>query len=183
MHWQDEKEEVLSLHTDAGLLLAFVPPVSSDPGESQLAEVELRSGEIAGLASIPDGAVVFFVGEAAKFLHAVNPALSLRPLPHKLSLPAGFGWRAWYGMMFLLPETALVRASSSSDWIKFGDVWAGARASLVEEEDDPRTAFAPIACGGRLLADEVAACPAGKVECWMTCMVVTPELEACAGTK
>mmetsp|Transcript_17555 Transcript_17555/g.31238 ORF Transcript_17555/g.31238 Transcript_17555/m.31238 type:complete len:744 (-) Transcript_17555:55-2286(-) len=174
--------QVLDTHTDAGLLLAFVPPVSSEAGTGPSLEVETTSGQRAPLAAVHDGTVIFFVGEAAKLLYQASSE-KLRPLPHALRLPIGFNWRAWFGTMLLLPDNALIRPDPRSETsVAFGGFWREARmhfssvSSLGKSIEDM-----PIGCGsGLILADQAGACEEGQIYCWMQCMS-TKGLENCSG--
>ncbi|CAK0795863.1 unnamed protein product [Prorocentrum cordatum] len=184
----EEAIETLSLHTDAGLMLAFVPPPTQAGGDrASLVELQLPSGEIREIALPSQGdAVIFLAGEAAHLLGRQaladdGSAPGLRPAPHALRLRPGFGWRAWYGAMLLPPEDAPVRGDvggAGGGALTFGEVWGAARAAVGRRS----LAEVPaLGCGeGRLLADQVGGCVEGQVECWMTCMDVS-KLQDCKG--
>jgi hypothetical protein len=107
----------------------------------------------------------------------------LQPLPHALSLPVGFKWRAWYGVMFLLPDDAVVQPHDpevrrAAQVSTFGELWQ--RASTLAVAGDAVHSEG-IGCGqGRRVTDLANSCGAGEIACWMQCMSTTG-LEQCVG--
>lgn len=187
----------LGMHTDAGLLLAFVPPLSAEPGEPAAGrsqppflDVELPGGRGLRRLDIPsEDAVVFFIGEAIQHLRPMGrsagtgPAADgeLRPLPHALNLPAGFSWRAWYGVMFMLPQDSVLRqplAEHGGQPATFGD-WQ--KAAALATTDGVELSDGVGCSQGRRLADPVDACGAGEISCWMQCLS-TVGMEHCTGS-
>lgn len=174
----NETLQALDMHTDAGLLLAFVPPTSATDASSRALEIEDARGQRVPLAPLPADAVIFFAGEASKLLRGFG-IKSLRPLPHALALPSGFTWRAWYGAMVLLPENAVVQHDlhRRSGVTLFGELWNASVDHLTVTSGS----VAPLACGrGLMLTDQAGACPQGTTQCWMMCMS-TEGLEECKG--
>jgi len=135
--------------------------------------------------------VVFFVGEAAQHLQLrgvePQPHHLLRALPHALTLPSGFQWRAWYGVMFLLPKDALVQevVHSSDTPIPlrtFGEVWESASSVLKAMGGDDEHSEGVGCAKGRRLADPSDSCGEGKLACWMQCMKLEGlGLDTCKG--
>lgn len=182
----DTLHDVLQFHTDLGLLLAFVPPLLEGSGpNSPMLLVEDSSGSRRSI-SRPQSSdcVIFFAGQTARLLASHGEQRVFRPLPHALHLPSGFGWRAWYGVMFLVPEDTIVTSkaedSHSANFSTFGEIWNTARG-LMAKSDVHESGVGSFACGSDLvLADQVQACSAGNISCWMTCMS-TAGLEQCTG--
>lgn len=169
---QSDKHQALDMHTDAGALLAFVPPISVGTAESPFLEVEDADGKRHALAAFPKNSVVFFMGQSSRLL---SQRASLRPLPHALSLPLGFSWRAWYGVMILLPHDAVVHPDPASpkSGIPFGSMWEAARSQVSNKHASTIEDAAPIGCGpGLVLADQGGTCPKGTIACWMQCMSI-----------
>lgn len=172
--------EALNLHTDAGFLLAFIPPLSPDGSAASYLRLLDAQGKVRPLAMPPANSVVLLMGQASSALR--QKSISLRPVPHALIMPKGFGWRAWYGVMLLMPADMLLE--SEEDGTTFGNVWSSARKHLLGEqrtdEEEHGEKAAGIACGGRKLQDQAGACPNGTISCWMSCMS-TAGLENCNG--
>jgi len=162
----NESVEALNVHTDAGFMLAFVPPASAgNELDPLLVDVETIRGR-QSLARPTEDSVLFFVGEASRFLSQGVPGpMKLKPLPHALSLPTGFGWRMWHGTMFLFPNDARISTGSAST--TFGEVWHNARAAVMANPSSVSEMACPF---GIAVADQGISCPAGQMECWMTCM-------------
>mmetsp|Transcript_49160 Transcript_49160/g.104621 ORF Transcript_49160/g.104621 Transcript_49160/m.104621 type:complete len:615 (+) Transcript_49160:146-1990(+) len=182
-HEQQRVLKALDMHTDAGLLLAFVPPTSAEGRtEETLVKVELPGKSAPIRLALPDeDSVVIFAGAASGLL---GEALSWRPMPHALSLKSGFNWRAWYGVMLLLPEHAQVQTPESKT--TFGQYWTSARDHVLDKSiphDHGYSHAPPVSCGdGRKLQDSADACGEGEIECWMQCMS-TAGLESCSGGR
>mmetsp|Transcript_9761 Transcript_9761/g.21437 ORF Transcript_9761/g.21437 Transcript_9761/m.21437 type:complete len:624 (-) Transcript_9761:140-2011(-) len=173
--------KALDMHTDAGLLLAFVPPTAAaGRTEESLVTVEMPGDSRPRRLSMPEkDSVVIFAGAASTLLGDV---LQWRPMPHALSLKSGFDWRAWYGVMLLLPETASVQSQQQQQQqTTFGEYWSAAREYVIENPMPNSSRSPSLSCGdGRLLSDAPDACGKGEMECWMTCMSVAG-LDSCAG--
>jgi len=143
----------LALHLDAGIFIAFVPPLWKDHADGQASglQVQLPDGAIESVV-LNDNSVVIMMGLAAeKFLK-----LSLRPVPHSLQVPRGT-MRSWYGHMVLLPEDMLVEGKTSFQefWSKSNrEIASGLGCSSSSKEILP-------------LADQAnPPCPTGTVDCW-----------------
>mmetsp|Transcript_111884 Transcript_111884/g.316114 ORF Transcript_111884/g.316114 Transcript_111884/m.316114 type:complete len:635 (+) Transcript_111884:51-1955(+) len=158
----------LALHTDAGLLLAFTPPLYADSEARPSALwIQEASGDMTML-ELPLDSLAVMVGEAARWLPW--PA---RPVPHALDLPPG-ATRSWYGMMLRLPDDAVEPRSfdpSSRKQRTFGEWWSNATAVLATGQ---ASGGAPLGCGLTESADLTHSCPEGRAWCWMQCMPLPP---------
>eukprot|EP00591_Stephanopyxis_turris_P009522 CAMPEP_0195521334 /NCGR_PEP_ID=MMETSP0794_2-20130614/18474_1 /TAXON_ID=515487 /ORGANISM="Stephanopyxis turris, Strain CCMP 815" /LENGTH=664 /DNA_ID=CAMNT_0040650863 /DNA_START=58 /DNA_END=2052 /DNA_ORIENTATION=+ len=102
----------LDTHTDAGLFLSFVPARScvNEANEEENSSFFVSvSGEIRR-AVFPPGSVAIMLGVGAEHWLKVPEYLSLKATRHAVKMRVGEA-RAWYGMMNLVPENAIVHDS------------------------------------------------------------------------
>jgi hypothetical protein len=95
---QDTTQEVLHVHTDAGLFLSFVPGIAC--GHEDLVEREPFSVSVEGImkrASFPVGSVGVMLGVGAEYWLKNMGSLDLRATRHAVQMAPGTS-RAWYGM-------------------------------------------------------------------------------------
>ena len=166
----------LPAHVDAGVLVAMVAGPLGDARSAAAVSAELPNGESAVLEWDDTSSVLFLVGDGARWFDwDVEPPL--RPAPHALDLSLADGdARAWYGLMVLPPNDALV----------FGDRYDAYRARAVEQ------AGAGVGCGAArtdeasraLSAPDVEACKtqggADGILCWLQCLEVDCDGNAAA---
>ena len=187
--------DTIELHTDAGLMIAFVPAVMFDATKSELSGgaaagsflVELADGSRAvadfGGADTA-GTLVFMIGDGAEAYYNPRAAegKTLRACPHAMAMPDNKGgsanpdnFRLWYGRMFLPPPTALSTAHGAS----FGAV----RSGMIADVATGKGVSAGVGCARALLqTDATPECADNQMFCWMRCMDFTETVspEACA---
>eukprot|EP00566_Odontella_aurita_P004557 CAMPEP_0113533452 /NCGR_PEP_ID=MMETSP0015_2-20120614/4614_1 /TAXON_ID=2838 /ORGANISM="Odontella" /LENGTH=781 /DNA_ID=CAMNT_0000432509 /DNA_START=155 /DNA_END=2500 /DNA_ORIENTATION=- /assembly_acc=CAM_ASM_000160 len=164
----EDGNTVLDLHTDAGLFLSFIPALSCESNkrqndESFLISVPASDGttRLSKLkrAIFPTDSVAIMLGIGAeKWLNTPrdvygNSGVALKATRHAVRMNSGEA-RAWYGMMHLVPDNAIVQKSPSpktfadmrksmassskrADQRRFGDL----------DEKDARSEDVAIGCG------------------------------------
>jgi len=105
---EDEGSRVLDWHTDAGLFLAFMPAwdcvdARSEPGDKFW--VQLPDGQEVP-TRFEEGTIAIMMGAGAE--HWLHTPLGLRATRHAVQMRGGDA-RAWYGMMHLVPERAIIQ--------------------------------------------------------------------------
>jgi hypothetical protein len=109
MSQASDMEEVLQVHTDAGLFLSFVPGLAC--GNSHTSESEHFSVLIHGKlhrAVFPPDSVGIMLGAGAQHWLKNVDSLELHATHHAVQMPSGSA-RAWYGMMHLVPQNAIIQ--------------------------------------------------------------------------
>jgi len=123
----DESNDALRLHTDAGLFLSFIPALSCsdaknsnyldesfyvlDPQDGQTKVAEFPRGVVSVAIMLGIGAESWLNTEQSPSSSSSSygrQALKLRATRHKVHMKNG-DRRAWYGMMHLVPDTAIVQ--------------------------------------------------------------------------
>lgn len=93
-HGHDDDDDDLSVHTDAGLFLSFVPALDCTQGGDSAFWVEDRQGNLQQVA-FPENAVIIMMGTGAE--HWLQSDRKVRATRHAVRMPVGTT-RAWYGM-------------------------------------------------------------------------------------
>jgi hypothetical protein len=189
---EDSTDATISMHTDQGLFIAFVPGrfVSASHDGSSISKgfmLQLQDGSVAE-AQFDSGDLVFMLGDGMN--HVVNPRLvemgapTLRAVPHSLDMSRTKGSmsitsdseearvetaRLWYGRMVLPPPTAF------SD--EFGMTFGELRSKLIGDGDESSSHHhaANIGCSSQSQMAarqlEESSCADGEMYCWHRCML------------
>jgi len=107
----DYEEIVLNTHTDAGLFLSFVPALSCDDNDDDDDDTSffIEVDDVLKEAVFPRDSVIFMLGVGAEqWLQNIPENLKLRATRHAVKMKQGSN-RAWYGMMHLVPENAIIQ--------------------------------------------------------------------------
>jgi len=198
---QEEEGMTLELHTDAGLFLAFVPAMvcvddggdteSSQDGDSSFMIRNGSTGELSPV-SFPQGSIAIMMGTGAEYWLQTN--VPLRATRHAVQMRAG-DVRAWYGMMHLVPESAVIQSFPEQRTFgemkrnlgmvlqgnvapKGGEFSVGCAKSRFSEE--ARREFIDTRNTARLqVVNSAADCNnATNFFCWMRCMDIPNYQEA-----
>lgn len=104
-------DSALSAHIDAGLFLSFVPAYSCGDVEADkntdLSFYVNVDGETKH-AILPPNSVILMLGAGAEYWLQLPGLLPLRATRHAVRMREG-SIRAWYGMMHLVPEDAIIQ--------------------------------------------------------------------------
>lgn len=154
------QSSTLPMHVDAGIFIAFVPPLwkgqKSKKDNSGLL-VQLPNGKIESVL-LNKNSVVIMVGLGAqKFLN-----LPLHPVPHSLHVQSGT-FRSWYGQMILLPEDALV---GDSKMITFSKFWSNAHEEIGSGLGCSLSSKKLLGKDFELIDVSDPPCPMGTMDCW-----------------
>lgn len=100
-----DTKPALQVHTDAGLFLAFVPAHGcSAKGEDESFYLKDAQGNLQR-AVFPPNSVAIMLGAGAE--NWLQTSVPLKATRHSVRMESGVS-RAWYGMMHLVPEAAIV---------------------------------------------------------------------------
>jgi len=108
-----DEDKTLFWHTDAGLFLAFVPALNCKNGGAE-ADNSFWMDDKA--VAFPADSVVIMLGAGAE--HWLRTPVPLKATRHAVRMQPG-QMRAWYGMMFLVPDNAVVQENPQRT---FGDM-------------------------------------------------------------
>jgi len=182
------KDKSLFWHTDAGLFLAFVPAVDcQDPqGADQSFWMDSPSKDGAPNAlEFPTDSVIIMLGAGAE--HWLNTPVPLKATRHAVRMEPGQK-RAWYGMMTLVPDEAIVQEQPQQRTFKeMQNAMAtlGDRPAKVTSGDGSHVSIGCGAVPEYLGLDQDAASPRRRLQhvnnpndcnnqtnffCWMSCL-------------
>eukprot|EP00980_Cylindrotheca_fusiformis_P019611 scaffold6805_cov124-Cylindrotheca_fusiformis.AAC.2 len=188
-------QPALRVHTDAGLFLAFVPAMDC-AGDSDDRSFYVKDAQgILQQAIFPRNSVAIMLGAGAQHWLATSD-ISLKATQHSVQMEAG-ARRAWYGLMSLVPESAVVDESSQTTFGEmrqgmilksqsrmtrtFGDdplnqeaedAFIGCGFSDIEDLEDSSLVSAPARHRRRLQhVENAGACNnVTNFYCWMSCL-------------
>lgn len=180
---EEKQRDVLPLHTDAGLFLTFVPGLSCDAQDS--AHFYIESPHSKQRVAFSDNSIGIMLGAGAQhWLDASHNVLKLKATRHAVLMQPGER-RAWYGMMHLVPQHALVDVKEQ---LTFEDLQRA--MGNVENKEDVSIGCGTIAQSND--SEESQESPASTIQrrrrlqhitngsscnnvtnhfCWMTCQV------------
>ncbi|CAB9496837.1 mucin 13, cell surface associated [Seminavis robusta] len=120
-----QHEPALQVHSDAGLFLAFVPAHSCNSDMATGADQSFlikdpADGQLKPVA-FPPNSIAIMLGAGAEQWLDTPDTLPLKATRHAVHMTAGQS-RAWYGMMHLVPESAIVEQTTSGQARTFGDM-------------------------------------------------------------
>ncbi|CAB9496852.1 mucin 13, cell surface associated [Seminavis robusta] len=120
-----QHEPALQVHSDAGLFLAFVPAHSCNSDMATGADQSFlikdpADGQLKPVAFPPNSIAIMLGAGAEQWLNTPD-TLPLKATRHAVHMQAGQS-RAWYGMMHLVPESAIVEQTASGQARTFGDM-------------------------------------------------------------
>jgi len=108
-------EKSLETHTDAGLFLSFVPAMLCNSEMDENSEddsgfmINVDGSLRKAVFSRPETSIVIMVGAGAQnWIQNMPSELQLRATKHAVKMQEGTS-RAWYGMMHLVPENAIIQ--------------------------------------------------------------------------
>ncbi|KAL7580495.1 hypothetical protein ACA910_003627 [Epithemia clementina (nom. ined.)] len=123
---QQRTEPTLNWHTDAGLFLTFVPAMDCRSAGDHQEEEEQQQQQPDSLSSsfwvyddnqrgkvavqFPANSVILMLGAGAEHWLQTPPHLKLKATRHAVHMQPG-QVRAWYGMMTMVPDIAIVQQS------------------------------------------------------------------------
>lgn len=149
----------LDMHVDAGIFIAFVPPLWKDQNEQSNSGllVQLPSGQVESM-ELNENTVVIMIGMGArKFLH-----LPFRPVPHFLQVPKGT-LRSWYGHMVLLPDNVLVGEDKQTTFLDF---WMNTHEEIGSGLGCSPKSKKLLGMDSELIDQADPPCPMGTMDCW-----------------
>lgn len=100
--------KVLDLHTDAGLFLAFVPGQSCGNTGEQNVHFYIQHDGVQQQVDFPPNSIGIMLGAGAQHWLNTSNSLSLKATRHAVYMQPGES-RAWFGMMHLVPKSAIVQ--------------------------------------------------------------------------
>ncbi|GKY95769.1 hypothetical protein MPSEU_000538100 [Mayamaea pseudoterrestris] len=118
-HEQEEPAFALDWHTDAGLFLAFVPAHSCDvdgPEDDSFYIMDTFDNHRKNVKFHPNAVAIMLGTGAEHWLN--NTVLRHKAARHAVQMRPGQS-RAWYGMMHLVPDGAIIQSSPEQT---FGDM-------------------------------------------------------------
>jgi len=148
----------MDIHLDAGIFIAFVPPLWKDHKDDQDSGllIQLPNGEIEPVV-LNENTVVIMVGLGAqRFLQ-----IPLRPVPHALQVFQGT-LRSWYGRMILVPDDMILDRN-----ISFQEFWSKSHEEIVSGLGCSPTSKEILGEHFNGLIDPAnPACPVNTTDCW-----------------
>lgn len=136
---QDTK--VLDLHTDAGLFLAFVPGQSCENTGEQNVHFYIQHDGVQQQVDFPPNSIGIMLGAGAQHWLNTSNSLSLKATRHAVYMQPGES-RAWFGMMHLVPKSAIVQQEPDGP-VTLGDLQLAMSKSFYSGKNEDVS----IGCG------------------------------------
>ncbi|KAK3260007.1 hypothetical protein CYMTET_31022 [Cymbomonas tetramitiformis] len=173
---QPSPRPTLSMHTDAGVLLAMTSAEYFDPETLDL--VDLGLGGNGFILSLPNGSIVqprfapnsllVMFGEAAR--HWINPPIDLHVPTHAMVMPPKALLRAWYGrMVFPLAGARFARGEGTGPRPTWGEYSEGVHKSFQAGQAPSGPA---LGCAPRRKLEDSGSCSGDSIYCWHSCVPV-----------